>query len=53
MNFNLEKSMEILDRTPRVLHSLLDQLSVEWTTNSEGGETWSAYNIIGHLIHGE
>ena len=53
MNFNIEKSLEILERTPNVLIAMLQNISPEWTTNNEGGETWSVYNIIGHLIHGE
>jgi hypothetical protein len=53
MNFNLEKSLEILDRTPSVLNALLKDISMEWTSANEGGESWSVYDIIGHLIHGE
>ncbi len=53
MNFNLNKSLEILTRTPAVLKSLLEDLSEEWIKNNEGGETWSPYNIVGHLVHGD
>ena len=53
MNFTLEKSMEILERTPDVLNTMLQNISPEWTSNNEGGHTWSAYDIIGHLIYGE
>jgi uncharacterized damage-inducible protein DinB len=53
MEFNLEKSIEILDRTPHVLRVMLQNLSEDWTKNNEGGETWSAYDVVGHLIHGE
>lgn len=53
MNFSLEKSIEILERTPDVVTSMLQNLSPEWTTKNEGGETWSAYDVVGHLIHGE
>ncbi len=53
MYFTLEKSIEILERTPRVLNTMLQNISAEWTSNNEGGETWSVYDIIGHLIHGE
>ena len=53
MNFNLEKSIEILERTPDVLISMLHGLSDDWTSANEGEETWSAYDIVGHLIHGE
>lgn len=53
MTFNLNKSIEILERTPNVLTTLLNGLSDEWILTNEGQETWSAYDVIGHLIHGE
>ncbi len=53
MKFSLHQSIEILERTPVVLQNLLESLSAIWTSNNEGGETWSAYDVIGHLIHGE
>jgi hypothetical protein len=53
MIFNLAKSIEILQRTPAVLQALLQNLSGDWTSTNEGGESWSAYDIVGHLIQGE
>ena len=53
MNFTVEQSIEILERTPDVLNTLLQNISADWTSNNEGPETWSVYDIIGHLIHGE
>lgn len=53
MNFDLKKSIEILQRTPIVIESLLSGLSDDWLKNNEGENTWSPYEIIGHLIHGE
>jgi uncharacterized damage-inducible protein DinB len=53
MIFSVEKSFEILERTPEVLQILLQNLSEEWTHQNEGNDTWSAYDVIGHLIHGE
>jgi hypothetical protein len=53
MEFNLERSVEILERTPAVLNTLLRDIAVEWTNMNEGGETWSVYDIIGHLVYGE
>ena len=53
MEFDINKSIEILERTPTVLTELFSKLDEDWTMNNEGGETWSAYDIIGHLIHGE
>ena len=53
MQLDLQKSFEILDRTPQVLEQLLSGLSEEWLRNNEGPDTWSPYDIVGHLIHGE
>lgn len=53
MNFELNKSIEILERTPNVLGTLLNGLSKEWIDNNEGENTWSPYDIVGHLIFGE
>lgn len=53
MQFNLNKSLEILEKTPLVLKHMLEGLSDEWTKNNEGADTWSPYDIVGHLIHGE
>ena len=53
MQFYLNKSIEILSKTPQVLHSLLYGLSPDWTHTNEGEDTWSVYDVIGHLIHGE
>jgi hypothetical protein len=53
MHFTLEKSIEILERIPSVLNAMLKDISVEWTSPNEGGESWSVFDIIGHLIHGE
>lgn len=53
MNYNTDKSIEILERTPLVLKTLLSNLQDEWVMNNEGPETFSPYDVIGHLIHGE
>jgi hypothetical protein len=53
MKFSIEKSIEILERTPNVLISLLTGVSEEWLMSNEGPDTWSPYDIVGHLIHGE
>ena len=51
--FTLSLGLEVLERTPATLRALLSGLSPEWTTATEGPETWSPYDVIGHLIHGE
>ena len=53
MNFSLQNSLEILERTPDVLIMMLENISADWTSKNEGGETWSVYDIVGHLIEGE
>ena len=53
MTFDLQKSLQILERTPEVLQALLQKLPEEWTHQNEGEATWSPYDILGHLIHGE
>ncbi len=53
MDFDLAKGVPILLRTPRVLAALLGDLPVEWTNANDGADTWSAYDVVGHLLHGE
>lgn len=53
MSFSVEKSVEILESTPTVLDTMLRGLSDDWTTTNEGGDTWSPYDVVGHLVHGE
>jgi len=53
MKFDINKSLEILQKTPAVLQVMLSELSDEWIMNNEGENTWSPFDIIGHLIHGE
>lgn len=53
IEFSISKSIALLERTPAVLRSLLQDLPDDWTVNNEGEETWSPYDIIGHYIHGE
>lgn len=53
MNLELEHVTEILRRTPLTLNSLLHDLPEPWLVHNEGPDTWSPYDIVGHLIHGE
>jgi hypothetical protein len=52
-DFVLSDAIGILARTPATLDALLRGLPDAWTAAHEGGQTWSAFDIIGHLIHGE
>jgi hypothetical protein len=51
--FVIEEAMAILARTPSTLDAALRGLPESWTVAHEGGETWSAFDVLGHLIHGE
>ncbi|WP_299681936.1 DinB family protein [uncultured Dokdonia sp.] len=53
MAFQLEKIIPILERTPSILKTFLENLDPDWMHQHEGENTWSPYDIIGHLIHGE
>jgi hypothetical protein len=45
--------MALLTRTPAALNALLRDLPETWTHRNEGEGTWSPFDIVGHLIHGE
>ena len=53
MRFDLSDTITLLSRTPSALNALLRDLPQSWTLGREGPKTWSAYDIVGHLIHGE
>jgi hypothetical protein len=53
VRFELESSITILERTPGVLRALLHGLPASWVTPNEGPNTWSAFDVVGHLIDGE
>jgi hypothetical protein len=50
---NLDDVVAILARTPASLTALLEGLPDTWINATEGDQTWSPYDVIGHLIHGE
>jgi hypothetical protein len=53
MEQKLEYTMALLARTPAALDALLRDLPEGWTHGNEGGDTWSAYAVVAHLIHCE
>ena len=53
MNFKINEAIELLERTPDTLSSLLTGLSPDWLTCNEGSCTWNALEVIAHLIEGE
>jgi DinB superfamily len=53
MEHNLQHTISLLSRTPAALNALLRDLPETWTFRNEGENTWSAFDVVGHLIHGE
>jgi len=53
MEVELNHVINHLHRTPTTLRTMLQELPSEWITNNEGGQTWSPFDVVGHLIHGE
>lgn len=53
MQHNLQHTISLLSRTPAALEALLRGLPETWTLQNEGEKTWSPFDIVGHLIHGE
>jgi len=53
MNFKLEEALELLERTPRTLEAMLTGLSDGWLSCREGEGTWSASEVVDHLIEAE
>lgn len=53
MEHNLEQTISLLGRTPAALDALVRDLPETWTRRNEGEKSWSVFDIVGHLIHGE
>lgn len=53
MKFELEPAMQVLQRTPATMRALLAGLSDDWIRGTEGPETFSPFDVVGHLIDGE
>lgn len=53
MEFDLDRSLEVLTRTPHAVRALLDGLSDDWVRATEGPDTFSPFDVMGHLIDGE
>lgn len=53
VTFDLPETLDILTRTPTVVDTLLRGTSESWHALNEGPDTWSAFDVVGHLIHGE
>jgi hypothetical protein len=53
MEFRFDEALPVLRRTPDVLRTLLADLPASWIDGTEGPQTWSPFDVVGHLIHGE
>jgi len=53
MDFQLDRTVEILRSTPATLRALLADVSDPWIRCDEGPDSWSPFDVVGHLIHGE
>ena len=53
MTYNLQNTISLLARTPAALDALLRELPETWVHGNEGPNTWSPFEVVGHLIHGE
>jgi len=53
MNPDLQDTIALLTYTPAALNALLRNLPEMWTSRNEGANTWTAFDVVGHLIHGE
>ena len=53
MEAKLDASIALLERTPKALDAMLRDLPDAWTHSNEGGETWSVFDVVGHLIHAD
>ena len=53
MTFRLDHTIALLERTPATLAALLRDLPDDWSRANEGAQTFSPYDVVGHLIHGE
>lgn len=51
--FDLMQALDILERTPTLLKTWLEDVSGEWVQYKSDEENWSAFDILGHFIHGE
>ena len=53
MEHSLDQTVALLARTPATLNALLRDLPEAWTSANEGEKTFSPYDVVGHLLHGE
>jgi hypothetical protein len=53
MENDFDRTVALLARTPAALNALLRDLPEIWTHRNEGENTWTVFDVVGHLVHGE
>src|SRR5215213_5337459 len=53
VDLSIKDAVAVLERTPAVVSGLLDGAPETWASATEGEGTWSPYDVVGHLVHGE
>jgi DinB family protein len=53
MDFDLDLSIDVLERSPATLRAFLGGLGERWLRGTEGPDTFSPFDVVGHLIDGE
>ena len=53
MRFKPDEAIQVLSRTPATLRAMLGGLDEVWTSSNYGKDTFSPFDVVGHLIHGE
>jgi hypothetical protein len=53
MEHSLDHTIALLERMPAALDALLRDLPEEWTLRNEGENTWTVYDVVGHLIYAD
>ncbi|MEP0846277.1 MAG: DinB family protein [Phycisphaerae bacterium] len=51
--YETTRAVQILERTPRILRAWLSGLDRAWTHTNYGEDTFSPFDVVGHLLHGE
>ncbi len=53
MDQDLQQTIALLAHTPAVFSALLRDLPEVWTRCTEGENSWSAFDVVGHLTYAE
>jgi len=53
MEHDLEQTIALLSRTPAALDGLLRDLPETWTHRGEGEDTWTVFDVVGHLNYAD